>query len=175
MTPLSPKSKLLNDHMSQKLRFSEEEYGALIERLAVNLRDSGVKPSVVLAVARGGLRVGDILSRLFGVPLAIVSASSYQGQTQGQIAISPVIPSEDSLRGLVLIADDLVDSGVTMSALASRVSSRPGVTGVHRAVIWAKSGSESHADTYVNVVPREVWIDQPFEVYDDPDSLKSLK
>lgn len=160
--------------MSNRQSFNDDEYGQLIESLAIKLRDQGVRPDVVLAVARGGLRVGDVLSRLFGVPLTIVSASSYSGQIQGDITISPVIPSETSLRGLVLIADDLVDSGVTMLALANRVRANPGVTGVHRAVIWAKRGSESTTDTYVELVDRDVWIDQPFEVYDRLGALDSL-
>ena len=47
------------------LHVSWEEYRRLIETLAFNVYDSGWKFDSLLCLARGGLRPGDILSRIF--------------------------------------------------------------------------------------------------------------
>lgn len=55
------------------LHVSWEEYRRLIETLAFNVYDSGWKFDSLLCLARGGLRPGDILSRIFDMPLNILS------------------------------------------------------------------------------------------------------
>ena len=101
------------------LHVSWEEYRRLIETLAFNVYDSGWKFDSLLCLARGGLRPGDILSRIFDMPLNILSTSSYReaaGTIQGSLDIGKYIASSrpDSLKGRVLLVDDLVDSGLTL-------------------------------------------------------------
>jgi hypoxanthine phosphoribosyltransferase len=59
------------------LYVSYDEYHNLIEKLAIKIHQSGWKFDTILCLARGGMRPGDILSRIFDVPLAIMSTSSY--------------------------------------------------------------------------------------------------
>ena len=58
---------------------STEEYNQKIEQLALNLYDDGWDFNQVICIAKGGLRVGDVLARIFDVPLAILSVESYKG------------------------------------------------------------------------------------------------
>ena len=51
--------------MSKKLIIDWNEYNRSIDELAVQISESGFKPSFIICIARGGLRVGDILSRIF--------------------------------------------------------------------------------------------------------------
>jgi hypoxanthine phosphoribosyltransferase len=60
------------------LHVSWDEYHGLIERLAVIVHDSGYAFDALLCLARGGMRVGDVISRLFQVPLAVLATSSYR-------------------------------------------------------------------------------------------------
>jgi len=53
--------------MEIKRKVSFQEYSEGIEKLAIMISDSGFMPSHIISIARGGLRVGDILSRLFRV------------------------------------------------------------------------------------------------------------
>ena len=55
-----------------------DEYHRLIELLALQVHASGWKFDQILCLARGGLRVGDQLSRIYDVPLAILATSSYR-------------------------------------------------------------------------------------------------
>ena len=60
------------------LYVSWEEYHQLIERLALKVHASGWEFDQSLCLARGGLRPGDIISRIFDRPLGIMSISSYR-------------------------------------------------------------------------------------------------
>ena len=60
------------------LYVSWEDYHRLIEQLALQVYESGYKFDCILCLARGGLRVGDVISRIYDKPLAILAASSYR-------------------------------------------------------------------------------------------------
>ena len=62
------------------LYVSYDEYHGLIEKLALKVHQSGWEFDTILCLARGGMRPGDILSRIFDVPLAIMSTSSYRAE-----------------------------------------------------------------------------------------------
>ena len=76
------------------LYVSYDEYHNLIEKLALKIHQSGWQFDTILCLARGGLRPGDILSRIFDKPLAIMSTSSYRaeaGTVQGHLDIARYI------------------------------------------------------------------------------------
>ncbi len=155
-----------------------EEYHRSIERLARIVHDSGYQFDQTLCLARGGLRIGDVFSRLFKVPLAILSTSSYReaaGTKRGELDISNGITSTAGpLAGRILLIDDLVDSGVTLEKVQEHLKENfPAVTEVRSAVIWFKACSVMKPDYYVDFLEDSPWIHQPFEVYDDmtPDRL----
>uniref|UniRef100_UPI002585100B phosphoribosyltransferase n=2 Tax=Pseudomonadota TaxID=1224 RepID=UPI002585100B len=50
---------------------SWDDYNRLVERLALKVYESNWKFDMVLCLARGGVRPGDVISRIFDVPLAI--------------------------------------------------------------------------------------------------------
>ena len=62
------------------LYVNHELFHQLIEKLALMVHRSGWKFDTILCLARGGMRPGDILSRIFDVPLAIMSTSSYRAE-----------------------------------------------------------------------------------------------
>jgi uncharacterized protein len=73
------------------LYVSYDEYHNLIEKLAIKVYQSGWQFDTILCLARGGMRPGDILSRIFDKPLAIMSTSSYRaeaGTVQGHLDIA---------------------------------------------------------------------------------------
>jgi uncharacterized protein len=157
-----------------------EEYHRLIERLGLAIYESGWHFDSLLCLARGGLRVGDIMSRVYDMPLAILAASSYReaaGRSQGNLDIGEYITmTHGALRGSLLLVDDLVDSGITLSRVVEHLKQRyPAITEVRTAVIWYKACSSFKPDYYVEYLPTNPWIHQPFEVYDamGPQNLAS--
>ncbi|HCN88647.1 MAG TPA: nicotinate phosphoribosyltransferase [Oxalobacteraceae bacterium] len=147
------------------------EYHQAIEKLALAVHESGWKFDQVLCLARGGVRPGDILSRIFDLPLAILSTSSYReeaGTQQGELDIGKYITmTKGALGGRVLLVDDLVDSGVTLERVRQHLKQHfPAVTEVKSAVIWCKACSTVRPDFYLEYLAANPWIHQPFEEYD---------
>lgn len=101
----------------KNLWVSWDEYHRLIERLALKVYESNWKFDKILCLARGGLRVGDQLARIYDVPLAILATSSYreaEGTVRGDLDIAQYITITcGELEGRVLLVDDLVDSSVS--------------------------------------------------------------
>ncbi len=127
------------------LYVSYDEYHNLIEKLAIKIHQSGWEFDTILCLARGGMRPGDILSRIFDKPLAIMSTSSYRadaGTVQGHLDIARFITTpKGEIAGRVLLVDDLADTGHTLkSAFAP--------------------------DYSMDYLPTNPWIHQPFEPYD---------
>lgn len=150
---------------------SWDEYNHAIVSLARMVHESGWKFDQVLCLARGGLRPGDVFSRIFDVPLAILSTSSYReevGTVQGDLDIGKHITmTRGSLSGKVLLLDDLVDSGVTLERVQHHLKENfPAVTEVRTAVIWCKACSSVTPDYYHQYLSSNPWIHQPFEEYD---------
>lgn len=148
-----------------------DEYHRLIERLCLQVHESEWRFDSLLCLARGGLRVGDVISRIYDIPLAILAASSYRaaaGTRQGQLDIGEYITmTSDALMGRLLLVDDLVDSGVTLGRVVEHLQSRyRAIEEVRTAVIWYKACSSYRPDYFVQYLPANPWIHQPFEIYD---------
>jgi hypoxanthine phosphoribosyltransferase len=138
--------------------------------LAVLVHESGWQFDQILCLARGGMRPGDVLSRVFDKPLAIMSTSSYRaeaGTIQGRLDIARYITMpQGELAGRVLLVDDLADSGVTLRAVVERLRAMPTITELRSAVLWTKGVSTYEPDYSVEKLPTSPWIHQPFEEYD---------
>lgn len=164
----------------QHLWVSWPDYHRAIEQLALLVHESGWQFDQVLCLARGGLRPGDVFSRLFDTPLAILPTSSYReegGTAQGALDIGTSIAiNKGTFGGRVLLLDDLVDSGVTLQQVMQHLRTNfPAVTEVKSAVIWVKACSIFTPDFYLTHLPTNPWIHQPFEQYDSlrPHQLKA--
>jgi len=144
-----------------------EEYHQKIEQLAQKIYDSGWEFDQILAIARGGLRVGDICSRMFQKPLAILMAQSYTGKQQGCLRIAPHITmTQTQLGPRLLVVDDLVDSGKTLGHVVAYLWQNPQIIELRTAVIWVKGRAQFSPDYYLELLPHNPWIHQPFEPYD---------
>ena len=124
-----------------------------------------------MCLARGGMRPGDILSRIFNKPLAIMSTSSYRadaGTVQGPLDIARFITTpKGEIAGRVLLVDDLADTGHTLNAVVNLLKTNYSpITELRTAVIWTKGVSGFQSDYSVDYLPSNPWIHQPFEGYD---------
>lgn len=160
------------------LYVSWDEYHLLVEKLALKVHASGWEFDQILCLARGGLRPGDVLSRVFDKPLGIMSTSSYRaesGTIQGRLDIAKYITMpKGELAGRVLLVDDLADSGVTLNAVVERLRANPAISELRSAVIWVKGVSTYKPEYFVEMLDTSPWIHQPFEEYDAlrPEALK---
>jgi hypoxanthine phosphoribosyltransferase len=149
-------------------------YNLLVERLALSVHESVFRFNQIICLARGGLRVGDVLSRIFDQPLAILSTHSYTaegGTIRGELVIAEhMTMTKPRLGDRVLLVDDMVDSGHTLAAVHDELPRRlPHIVELRTAVLWWKACSEFRPDYWVDYLADSPWIRQPFEVYDDLD------
>ncbi|HEY9734677.1 MAG TPA: phosphoribosyltransferase [Trichocoleus sp.] len=149
-----------------------DDYHRDIERLAIQIHESGWEFNQIVCLAKGGLRIGDILCRLYDVPLAILSTASYGGpdnRMRGAITFSRDLSmTTPNLGSKVLLVDDLVDSGVSLKRAISWLHHRYGfyIDELRTAVLWYKACSEIKPDYHVVYLEDNPWIHQPFEKYE---------
>ncbi len=156
----------------KELIISWEEYHAKIEQLAKQIYDSKWQFNQIICLAKGGLRIGDILCRLYDIPLAILSVSSYHGEDnrqRGKIIFSKHLSmTTEKLGNKVLLVDDLVDSGASLSATINWLNQHHGaeIQELKTAVIFYKSCSTFVPDYYIDYLTDNPWLIQPFEKYE---------
>jgi hypothetical protein len=154
------------------LHVSWSDYHQKIEQLAVKIYQSRWEFNQIVCLARGGLRVGDILSRIYKQPLAILATSSYIGpgkQERGMLTFSRNLTmTTDNLGDRILLVDDLVDSGVTLEQTIPWLKQHGDspIEEIRTAVLWYKACSVIAPDYYVEYLPENPWIHQPFEHYE---------
>ncbi len=157
--------------MADVLEVTWDRYHTLIERLALTIHESGYDFNQIICIARGGLRVGDVLSRIFELPLAILSTHSYSasgGTVRGELVIAEhMTMTAPRLGDRVLLVDDMVDSGHTLEVVHRTLPQRfPRIQEIRTAVLWWKGCSVFKPDFWVEHLPENPWIRQPFEIYD---------
>ena len=148
--------------------------------MAIKIHQSDWHFDTILCLARGGMRPGDVLSRIFDKPLAIMSTSSYRaeaGTVQGHLDIAHYITTpQGEIAGKVLLVDDLADSGHTLRAVVELLKSKyKQITELRTAVIWTKGLSSFTPDYSVEFLPTNPWIHQPFESYDSMGARKLIE
>ena len=142
------------------LHVSWDAYNTLVERLALAVYDSGYRFDQIICLARGGLRVGDVLSRIYEHPLAVLSTHSYSadgGTIRGELVIAEhMTMTKPRLGERVLLVDDMVDSGHTLAAVHAELPKRfPHIKTLKTAVLWWKACSVFKPDFYVDYLPED--------------------
>lgn len=163
----------MNGQLSMSdLYISWPEYYQKIEVLAAKIYQSQWKFNQIICLARGGLRVGDILSRIYDLPLGILATSSYGGiggKIRQELHIARHLTmTTENLGDRILLVDDLTDSGISLQRsivwLTEHYSDE--ITEIRTGVIWYKSCSTFVPDYYVDFLSNNPWIHQPFEYYE---------
>ena len=156
------------------LHISWSEYNKKVEELAMQIHTDGYKFNQIVCIAKGGLRVGDVLARIFDVPLAILSVESYSGtgvkDEQGGITFSrDLAKTTPNIGSRVLLVDDLADTGVTLEKTLEWLNHFYGfyLDEVRTAVIWQKATSTFKPNYKIDYLDTSPWIHMPFEKYED--------
>jgi len=96
------------------LPVSWDEYHSLARSLATKILSDKVPVDEVVAISRGGLTLGHLLTDLLNVPISTFTIQSYTDiQEQGEVKITK--PLSMPLDGKhVLLVDDVADRGMTL-------------------------------------------------------------
>lgn len=142
------------------LPVSWREYTTLARKLAATVRSGSSSVDIIVAIARGGLTLGHLLSDHLRIPIATITVQSYTDiQTQGEVIVTEKLHSP--IRGKhVLLVDDVSDSGKTFRrATAYLKRLRP--KEISTLAMFFKPRSSFRPDYYARHTDR--WILFPYE------------
>ncbi len=162
--------------MAEKLFISWDEYNSTVEKLAIQIDDSGFKPDILIGIMRGGAPIIDVLSRVFKLKCAYLAVESYSGKgiedQQGKLVFSREMSSTvQNFAGNLLLCDDLSDTGVTLNRSIEWLKKYPPLKGkiksIKTAILWKKKKSTFEPDYCATKLSGDPWIVQPFEKYEE--------
>ena len=122
---------------------SKDELEAGVRRMARQISDLyGHRPLTIVGVLTGSVVLLADLIRLLNMPLrvGVVQASSYRGMERGELSVNADLMPDIQGRDVLLI-DDILDSGHTLSRLVM-VIQQMGATTVRSAVLLRKQGQQ---------------------------------
>jgi len=140
---------------------SWSEYGNLAEALAEKVRADGKAFDLVVGIARGGIPVAMVVSDHLDVKVDFINVKSYSdiGKRAEPRILSTLTEGIEGKK--VLLVDDLVDQGDTMSFVKRYLMEmKPGM--LSTAVLFKKPWSKTEPDYYLESVSE--WIVFPFEL-----------
>tara|TARA_B100000989_G_scaffold190504_1_gene143502 strand:- start:14361 stop:14903 length:543 start_codon:yes stop_codon:yes gene_type:complete len=162
--------------MSKKLIIDWEEYNTSIDKLAIQISDSGFIPTFIICIARGGVRVGDILSRIFNVKCGYLGVESYSASNENEVAdiqnkltfARDLSTTSKNYGNKILVTDDLIDTGVTLEKTLSWLKNYKDFINqdinFRTAVLYKKEKSEFNSDYIVHNLKDNPWIVFPYEL-----------
>ena len=162
--------------MAKKLIIDWKEYNTIVEKLAIQIHNSGFKPDLLIGIMRGGAPIIDVLSRVFKLKCAYLAVESYSGEAiedkQGELIFSRELSSTvQNMKGNILLCDDLSDTGVTLNRSIDWLNKYEPLNGkiksIKTAVLWKKADSTFTPDFCAVTLKDNPWIVQPFEKYEE--------
>ena len=162
--------------MSEKLIVSWDEYNKTVEKLAIQIDESGYKPTILIGIMRGAAPMIDVLSRIFKLKCAYLAVESYSGKgvedEQGDFVFSREMSSiAPNMGGKILLCDDLSDTGITLNKSIEWLKRYPPIKDnielIKTAVLWKKADSTFEPDFCAERLKDNPWIVQPFEKYEE--------
>ncbi|SDU78053.1 phosphoribosyltransferase [Arcanobacterium phocae] len=95
-----------------------DQFGDAMRELAQNIADSGFRPEVIIAIARGGLLPAGALTYALGTKLSdamnIEFYTDIEQTLPDPVLLEPLLDTESIKGKKLLVVDDVADSGRTL-------------------------------------------------------------
>ncbi len=90
------------------------DYHSLAQKLAATVLTHNANINEIVAISRGGLTLGHLLSDFLRIPISTITIQSYTDiQTQGELKITAELQTPIAGKHILLV-DDVADSGKTL-------------------------------------------------------------
>ena len=134
---------------------------------AAVLQEEIEQPDIILALARGGWSVGEVVARSLGMPAFVCQSSSldsYHGEgIRGKVRLGQHPEAHRLHRMNVLIVDDVADECTTLQEAVNQAG-RMGVRRARTAVLYDKLKGDVRPD--FAVAQTSLWINFPYDQCD---------
>lgn len=132
-----------SSELETKEMLTWELFGKAGRELAQSIADSGFKPEIIIAVARGGILPAGHLSYALGVKLSdAINVEFYTDVHEtlpDPVLLAPMLDTESLQGRKLLVVDDVADSGRTLALVLELLKSQGAEC--RSAVLYAKSTS----------------------------------
>jgi hypoxanthine phosphoribosyltransferase len=139
-----------------------DDFGKGSRELARMVVDSGFRPDIILAIARGGLQPAGAMAYALSIKNCyVINVEYYTGQDERldfPVLLPPPLSLVDLRNTRVLIADDVADTGHTLS-MVKRLCAEE-VAEIRTAVLYQKPHSVIECDYVWRRTA--LWIDFPW-------------
>ena len=150
--------------MNEREVLTYEGFGKATRELAQRIADDNFRPDIILSIARGGFFLGAGLGYALNVKNAFMMSVEFYtgvGERLEMPVVLPPVPNQVDLSGaVVLIADDVADSGETLKMVTDFCAGS--VADVRSAVLYEKPRSVIKPDYAWAKTDR--WINFPWSV-----------
>jgi len=144
----------------QYLPISWNEYHRTTQKLAATILDHSKPFDKIVAISRGGLTLGHLLSDFLRIPISTITIQSYTDiQTHGEIRITEKLRSPIRQKRILLV-DDVSDSGKTLKRAIGYLK-HFGPTSITTVTMFHKPHSSYRPDYFARLTTK--WILFPYE------------
>ena len=144
----------------QYLPVSWKTYHETAQKLAATVLDHTEPIDQIVAISRGGLTLGHLLTDLLRIPISIITIQSYTDiQTSGEAILTAKLQNSIKHKHILLV-DDVSDSGKTMRRAIKYVT-RAGAKKVTTVTMFYKPRSVYRPDYFARLTTK--WIIFPYE------------
>lgn len=147
---------------------SWEGFHRLARELALRIRDSGYRPDMVVAIARGGVVPARVLCDYLDVmEMNYVRIEHYRARKMApQARVKyPLNASVDNLR--ILVVDDICDTGDSFIAAIEHLREKGAPLEVRTCAMQYKTVSKFVPEYYVEEITEWRWVTYPWAVVED--------
>lgn len=138
-------------------------YHDYARKLAATIRSRSIPIDQIVAIARGGLTFGHLLSDFLRIPVATFTIQSFTDiQSQGKLSITE--PLKSPIKGKdILLVDDVADSGTTLKRAIFYLNGfKP--NRITTVTMFFKPRSTYRPNFFAKQVPNTKWIIFPYEI-----------
>lgn len=150
------------------LRVSWDEVAGLVRRVARQVVDEEWRPQVIVAISRGGLFHGRVLSDLLGIPALHTVKVEHWGVTAtitGEARIAA--PLSGPVKGKrVLAVDDIADTGESLARVRDHLREK-GAAETRLATLHYLPSSKVRPDFCGKTLRSWVWVVYPWNFTED--------
>lgn len=137
-------------------------------KLAQKIKRSGKKLDLIVAIARGGMTIAQILSDFLTLPVATFTVSSYKDMKQNNLSdISFHVGARLDNKN-VLLVDDISDTGKTFIR-GTKYLQELGAGSITTASLFIKPHTKFMPDFYAEDIDR--WVVFPFDMKETIDAI----
>jgi len=147
----------------EHIKYTQEQFDLDVTKLIKQLEDDDFKPELIIGILRGGAIPAIHLSHILNCPVKVIEWSTRDSLIKDHKALDKIaIMAEHGMK--VLIIDDIVDSGKTISEIKQRMFDTE--DNIRYASLWYNPSQDTEVDFWCNSVNRatdERWVIFPWE------------